>query len=165
MSDKAAKILVIDDEHEVCQTLKVVFDAFGFQVLLAPTAEAAWSLLFSGKSPDIIILDFLLPGESGPSFHKRLKENERFKNISVIPFTSLLESAGKDFSLVRDFVMNRDVMPPTGQRAIVPKSLSSEGKPIPSGLLLAVAHALAKMGKPVPTSLRESLRKILRNIT
>ena len=62
--ERAARVLVIDDEEQIRRALKSVLTARHYDVELAETAEQGLELT-AERSPDIIVLDLSLPGMSG----------------------------------------------------------------------------------------------------
>lgn len=58
------KILVVDDEAEISELIRMYLVKEGFQVILTSTGEQAYEMA-SHESPDLIILDILLPGQDG----------------------------------------------------------------------------------------------------
>ena len=65
------RILVVDDEPEICFILKEVLSGEGFEVLTAQSADE-FRILALGKIPHLIILDINLGGSSGPEVYKEL---------------------------------------------------------------------------------------------
>lgn len=66
------KLLIIDDEADLLDTLKDFFQLSGYLVYTAACAEAAQALL--SKSPHLIILDVAMPGMDGITFCRRIRE-------------------------------------------------------------------------------------------
>lgn len=71
--ERAARVLVIDDEEQIRRALKSVLTARHYEVELAATAEEGLELT-AEKTPDIIVLDLSLPGMSGLEACRRLRE-------------------------------------------------------------------------------------------
>ncbi|MCU7845072.1 MAG: response regulator [Candidatus Thiodiazotropha sp. (ex Monitilora ramsayi)] len=82
---KTARILVVDDEPELCEILAEYFGDQGFNVNTATSAEEARSF-FSGQAPDIALLDIRMPGEDGLSLARWIKEQH--KQVGIIMLTT-----------------------------------------------------------------------------
>lgn len=72
-SERAQRVLVIDDEEQIRRALKSVLQARHYEVDLAETAEQGLELTAT-RTPDIIILDLTLPGMGGLDACRRLRE-------------------------------------------------------------------------------------------
>ncbi|MBK8652222.1 MAG: response regulator [Elusimicrobia bacterium] len=84
------------------KTLEVVFSRLGCQVKVFGLAEAALERLENGERPDVMILDFRLPGISGPQLFRKMGMDETTRSVPVVPFTS--HWGGKTVSdLARDW--------------------------------------------------------------
>jgi len=87
---KPKKILVVDDEEAVREIYNKEFSTAGFQVVLAVDGEEG--LLKAGEeTPDLILLDVMMPKMSGVDVLKALKRNPLTKNIPVLLLTNLGE--------------------------------------------------------------------------
>ena len=82
------KILIVDDEKDILLMLKKRLTAGGYSVLTADNGKDAITIAKS-KSPDLIILDVLMPGMDGGEVAKKLKDNFRTQNIPIIFLTAL----------------------------------------------------------------------------
>jgi len=97
MSDAPAEkdvILIVDDTST---NLEVLFDFLvdsGFKVLVAEDGESAIQKV-EYASPDLILLDVLMPEMDGFETCRRLKANESTKDISIIFMTALSETVHK----------------------------------------------------------------------
>ncbi|MCA9404928.1 MAG: response regulator [Candidatus Omnitrophica bacterium] len=78
-----AKILVIDDDHEICNLLVQRLKANNFHVATASTILESFQQL-SQEVPDVIILDFMLPGILGTTFSEDLKKDTQYQEIPII---------------------------------------------------------------------------------
>lgn len=81
------KILIIDDETELVNIVKIRLEASGYEVESAVSGEAAFGWLTT-HTPDLILLDLLLPEMRGEDVCRRLKSNRSLKHIPVILFTA-----------------------------------------------------------------------------
>ena len=80
------KIVLIDDSPTVRMVMGSSLEAKGFLIIYEPTAQQGLDAINEHK-PDIILLDIMLPDQSGFDVLKQIKENEETKNIPVIILT------------------------------------------------------------------------------
>jgi len=92
MPDK--KILVVDDEAPIRDMLRVALEMAEYTVLEAGDAQEAHSLIID-KRPDLVLLDWMLPGTSGIELARRLKRNEVTQNVPIIMLTAKGEEDNK----------------------------------------------------------------------
>jgi len=90
----SATILVVEDEPGIQEVLKFNLSQHGHDVIIAGDAEEALSLL-RGALPDLILLDWMLPGMSGIDFARRIRADSRQKNIPIIMLTARTEERDK----------------------------------------------------------------------
>lgn len=99
------KILVLDDDVHVAETLQMILLARGYEVQMAHSAEEAIEMIANWE-PDLAIVDVMLPRMNGIEFGDVLKAN--YPNCQVVlvsghPGTSeLLESTKKDGQAPRE---------------------------------------------------------------
>ena len=84
------KILVVDDESEVLEFIKVTLEKFGYSFLGAENAELGYQQM-EKNHPDLALLDVMLPDTDGISLCRRIKANPQMKNIPVLIITSLMD--------------------------------------------------------------------------
>jgi DNA-binding response OmpR family regulator len=82
------KILVIEDEATLQQALTEYLSEEKFEVISALDGEKGLELSASA-SPDLILLDIILPKMDGFEILEKIKHNEKTKNIPVILLTNL----------------------------------------------------------------------------
>lgn len=80
-------ILVIEDEPAIQELISVNLSFAGHKVLRAFDAEQAQTLI-RAELPDLILLDWMLPGASGITLAKKLRSEERTRQIPVIMLTA-----------------------------------------------------------------------------
>ena len=80
-------ILTVEDEPAISDILRVNLSFVGYDVISANNVMQAESLIKT-SIPGLIILDWMLPGTSGPTFAKRLRNDKRTQNIPVIMLTA-----------------------------------------------------------------------------
>ncbi len=92
---KGARVLVVDDSESNRQLLKVLLSKCGLEVREAAHGEQALDIL-KEYTPDLIILDVLMPGMDGYQVAQKIKEDPRLKNTPVIAFTAYMELDKED---------------------------------------------------------------------
>lgn len=90
----AADILVVEDEPGIQEVLKFNLGQHGHHVTLADDAESALQSL-NHSLPDLILLDWMLPGMSGIELARRLRENPRLRGIPIIMLTARSDERDK----------------------------------------------------------------------
>lgn len=81
------RILIIDDDPDVCALISTFFRNNGFEVATASQKEEAWSTV-QQFAPQLLLLDVLLAGSDGREFCRQLKTNVATKHITVIMFSA-----------------------------------------------------------------------------
>lgn len=76
------KVLIIEDDPMVRQMTRMAL-AEQYICLEAADAESAYTLL-DHERPDLILVDWVLPGLSGPNFFKRLRRDRELAAIPVV---------------------------------------------------------------------------------
>jgi two-component system phosphate regulon response regulator PhoB len=87
-------ILVVEDEPAILELLKVNLADAGYDVKGAADAEAAHDALMK-QLPDLILLDWMLPGQSGLALAKQLRGDARTRELPIIMVTARTEEADK----------------------------------------------------------------------
>ena len=96
-------ILVVEDEDAIREMLVMVLDQANFAYIAATDAEEAQKLL-DDKIPDLILLDWMLPGISGVEWARRLKKESVYKDIPII----LLTARGEEEDKIRGLEIGAD---------------------------------------------------------
>ncbi len=89
-----ANILVIEDEPAIQELLALNLTQAGHNPIRALSVEQAQQLMRE-MQPDLIILDWMLPGMSGIEYARRLKSDEYSKGIPIIMLTARGEEVDK----------------------------------------------------------------------
>lgn len=90
----SATILVVEDEPAIQELIAYNLEQAGHTTLCADTAEQALRLVTEAL-PDLILLDWMLPGASGIDVAKRLRAEKRTKAIPIIMLTARSEEHDK----------------------------------------------------------------------
>lgn len=87
-------ILAVEDEPAILELLEVNLTDAGFRVLTAPDAETAQKIL-RDTLPDLLLLDWMLPGQSGLALAKSLRGDPRTRELPIIMVTARGDEADK----------------------------------------------------------------------
>lgn len=83
----AANILLVEDEPGIQELLKLNLGQAGHQVVATDDAEGALQYL-KNTLPDVILLDWMLPGMSGIDLCRRLRADKRYQPVPIIMLTA-----------------------------------------------------------------------------
>ena len=110
----AATILVVEDEPAIQELIAYNLKQAGHNLLKADNAEQAMHIVQTAL-PDLVLLDWMLPGISGVEFARRLRADRRTKQIPIIMLTcrnldhdiahGLME--GADLYITKPFEMDK----------------------------------------------------------
>ncbi len=89
-----ASILLVEDESAIREMVAMALERAGFRVRHAESAEDADAAIRLSH-PDLILLDWMLPGESGIDFARRLKREHSRRDIPIILLTARGEEADR----------------------------------------------------------------------
>jgi len=90
----AARILVVEDEPAIQELIAYSMRQAGHAVFLARSAEEAMDII-NDALPDLLLLDWMLPGMSGVDFARMLRRASRTKTIPIIMLTARVEETDK----------------------------------------------------------------------
>ncbi len=90
----SATALVVEDEPAILELLGIHLRDAGYRVQEAPDAEQAAALVREAL-PDLVLLDWMLPGQSGLAFAKQLRSDPRTRELPIIMVTAKGEEADK----------------------------------------------------------------------
>ncbi len=88
------KILLVDDEKDLVETVAFRLEATGYEVIKAYDGQEALDKAKKVK-PNLIILDLMLPKMDGYKVCRLLKFDEKYKNIPIILFTARAQEEDK----------------------------------------------------------------------
>ncbi len=108
MSEKKAKLLIVDDEGDIRRLLQMRLELAGFECLTAKDGIEAMELARLHK-PDLVILDLVMPGKDGLQTYKELKEHPDLEAIPIIVYTAqnpeIVSQKGFEALEIVDFVL------------------------------------------------------------
>jgi DNA-binding response OmpR family regulator len=88
------KILVVDDEVDLVETIRFPLEGEGFNVLASYDGEDALNQARK-ENPDLILLDIMLPKLNGYKVCRLLKFDERYKHIPILMLTAKTQEKDK----------------------------------------------------------------------
>ena len=99
--------LIIEDDDQAAEVLRVQLESEGFRIVRANTAEAALTMA-EQEHPDLITLDILLPGMDGWEFLEHFKQHPLFSSTPVV-IISIVADRGRGLSLGAAHVMQKPI--------------------------------------------------------
>ena len=82
------KILIIDDEPVIVKYLQAVFSDNGYETCVATSSMEGLDVVRREK-PDLITLDIQMPGEWGPRFYRKLRQDKELRETPVIVISGI----------------------------------------------------------------------------
>lgn len=107
------KILIIEDEKILAEMYLMKLRQFHFDLILAESAEDGEKAL-EKSIPDLIILDILLPGDSGLDFLKKMIEKEEYRLIPVVILSNYDDPGKKKIAFnlgAKDYLIKSNYTP------------------------------------------------------
>lgn len=86
------KVLVVDDDPDVRLFSQTVLEENGYTPILAKNGEEGEEAVRK-EMPDLIILDVLMPRESGIRLYRNMKTNKNFKKIPIVMLSGIAEKS------------------------------------------------------------------------
>lgn len=80
-------VLIVEDESAIAELISINLRHAGFEVVVAADAEQAQAAI-DGELPDLVVLDWMLPGQSGVSLAKRWRSEGRTRDLPIIMLTA-----------------------------------------------------------------------------
>jgi CheY-like chemotaxis protein len=90
-SSKRLRILVVDDHLDSREVLAELLSADGHDVQIAANADMALETAREGRPPDLVFLDYVMPGMSAAHFVRQLKGSAGCENSAVVLLTGMDE--------------------------------------------------------------------------
>jgi len=91
-------VLVVEDEPAIQELLAINLRHAGFLVVRASSAEEGESTIRAAL-PDLVLLDWMLPGQSGVALAKKLRQDERTRELPIIMLTARVHEEDKILGL------------------------------------------------------------------
>ncbi len=103
------KILIIEDEPDAASLLKMHLEKHGYEVLCAEDGKEGYRLART-RSPDLILLDLMIPEMDGFWVCSMVKSDKKFAGIAIIALTA--RSAPDDMKIAKECGANDYVVKP-----------------------------------------------------
>lgn len=113
MSNKKAKIAIIEDDVAIVQMYRMKFETEGYEVAFAEDGEQGLRLVEEFQ-PEIVLLDLMMPIMDGMEVLTKIRQQEWGKNIKVIILTNVGESEapeGIEELNVSEYIAKSDMTP------------------------------------------------------
>ena len=94
MQNPRGKILIVDDEAAIRQMICLALTQAGYVCLQAASTQEAQTQIIN-ETPDLVLLDWMLPGVSGIEYARRLRREKLTQNLPVIMLTARTEEEDK----------------------------------------------------------------------
>jgi DNA-binding response OmpR family regulator len=98
------KVLIADDEPNIVAALEFLLQQSGYEVLIAKNGDEALSLIETG-SPDLVLLDVMMPQKSGYEVCRRIREHADWRHMKVI----MLSAKGRDAEVNKGLALGADL--------------------------------------------------------
>jgi CheY-like chemotaxis protein len=86
-----ANILIVDDDADTRESMSIILREHGHQVTCAPNGREALVVVLT-QTPDVVLLDLLMPEMDGPSFLEVVRSYLRIQSLPVVILTGLTDS-------------------------------------------------------------------------
>jgi two-component system phosphate regulon response regulator PhoB len=89
-----SRVLVVEDESAIAELISLNLRHAGYEVTIAADAAQAQAAV-DGVLPDLVLLDWMLPGQSGLALAKRWRADARTRELPMIMLTARADEADK----------------------------------------------------------------------
>jgi CheY-like chemotaxis protein len=89
-----ARILVVDDNRDVCNSLMRILKHLGYEARCAISGPEALAAI-QEQVPDLVILDVMMPGMDGLEVLQQLKQNQRTQAVPVVMFSAMTDDQSR----------------------------------------------------------------------
>lgn len=97
------KVLIVDDEPNIIVPLQFLMEQNGYDVIVAPTGEAAMEAIATNR-PDLILLDIMLPGIDGYQVCQSIRTKTQWKDIKII----FISAMGREVDVAKGLALAAD---------------------------------------------------------
>lgn len=158
-TEKSLKVLIVDDDKNICDLLRLYLEKDGYSVILSHDGEEA-VVKFNALKPDMVLLDIMLPGKDGWQVCREIRQNSK---VPIIMLTA--KSEERDELLGFELGVDEYISKPFSPKILVARVeaiLRRSGKTGEDDVLEAggiridkAAHMASIDGKPMELSYKE----------
>jgi two-component system phosphate regulon response regulator PhoB len=94
VTEKKISVLVVDDELAICEMIRFALGKSGMHVRCAVNGAEALEKI-NDSTPDILLVDWMMPGMSGPQLTRRLRKDSLTRDIPIIMLTAKVSEDDK----------------------------------------------------------------------
>ena len=114
MASSKKRVLVVDDDPELLQLVRVLLARINVEAIPAENATVAANILRTEPLPHLLILDMMLPDISGIEFLRQMRAKTEYDEIPVLVLSALIDpekiraalDAGADRYLTKPYIAN-----------------------------------------------------------
>ena len=114
MASSKKRVLVVDDDPELLQLVRVLLSRINVETITVENAADAAQVLRTEALPDLLILDMMLPDVSGVEFLRQMRAKPNFDTLPVLILSALIDpdriraalDAGADRYLTKPYIAN-----------------------------------------------------------
>lgn len=92
-------VLVVEDTQAERQMISALLTHAGLHAAVTTSAEEAWEWLSNNPSPNLILLDIVMPGESGLDLCRQIRSDDKLKEIPILFCSSKSEDFDRFWAL------------------------------------------------------------------
>jgi CheY-like chemotaxis protein len=94
-------IMIVDDVPDIVETVKTVLEKERYEITSASSADECLKKL-KKVTPDLILLDIMMPGMTVKEMLKRINKNKKWRNIKIIYLTVVRVSEAEKADLLNE---------------------------------------------------------------
>lgn len=91
---KSKRILLVDDDNEIIESMRVVLESRGYDILIARDGNQGLAMA-EREDPDLVILDMMMPKRSGFLVLERLTQNRAGGKVREVPMRVIMITANE----------------------------------------------------------------------
>lgn len=104
MPEYKRKVLIADDEPNIVMALEFLLGRAGYEVRTAANGDEALALLES-FSPDLVLIDIMMPGKSGYEVCQRIRERPEWRHVKIV----MVSAKGRDAEISKGMSLGADL--------------------------------------------------------